>query len=196
MRVKILKCSKSLFVHRRARTRSFGAFQKFASVHVRARVVRAHSAYGKSKFNNFTWYGFLTLYLTISMHLKSFLTFYTAVRSRQSSMSVRVAMGNIMQICSKKQTFWKRNSSYTIPYNRFLWHGWKEDELEIWFLTTRTPQNGKKVIKLATKLKKCVFHRWRHVFLSLTQFISLIPERFSPKFGYVVAQPILYKTYV
>ena len=158
--------------------------------------MRAHSAYGKSKFNKFTWFGIFTLYSTISMHLKSFLTFYKAVRSRQSSKSVRAAMGNLMQIRSKKLTFWKCNSSYTSRSIPILWHGWKEDELEIWFLTTLTPQKCKKVIKLATKLKKCVFHRWRHVFLSLTQFISLIPERFSPKFGYVVAQQILYKKYV
>ena len=114
-RVKILKCSKSLSEPRRARTRSFWAFQKFPSVRVRARVMRARNAHGKSKFRFFTFFWFLIQYSTIFIYLQLFLTFHKAVHARQSSKSARAAMGNIMQIWSKTWHFAKRYSCKTSP---------------------------------------------------------------------------------
>ena len=84
-----------------ARTRSFRAFPNFPSVRVRARVVRARSANEWQKFKMFTWFGFLVRQLTICIHLQSLLTFYKAVRARQSLKSARAAMGNIMQKWAK-----------------------------------------------------------------------------------------------
>ena len=56
------------------------------------------------------------------------------------------------------------------------------------------------VIILASELKKCIFHWWRPfclacVFVLSIEVISLTGDRFSPKFWYVVADTILYKTY-
>ena len=92
-------------------TRSFRAFQKFSSVRVRARAVRTRSAHESQKFKIFTWFGFLIRKFTISIHLQSLLTFYKAVRARQSLKSARAAMGNIMQKWAKTCHFWNRNSS-------------------------------------------------------------------------------------
>ena len=78
------------------RTSSFRAFRNFLSVRVRARVVRARSAYVWQKFKIFTWFGFLIRQLTISIHLQSLLTFHKAMRARQSLKSARAAMGDIM----------------------------------------------------------------------------------------------------
>ena len=92
-------------------TRSFRAFQKFSSVRVRARAVRTRSAHESQKFKIFTWFGFLIRKFTISIHLQSLLTFYKAVRARQSLKSARAAMGNIMQKWAKTCHFSKQNNS-------------------------------------------------------------------------------------
>ena len=141
-----------------ARTRSFRAFPNFPSVRVRARVVRAHSARKGQNSKFFTWFGFLIQQLTISIHLQSLLTFHKAVRARQSLKSARAAMGNIMQKWAKTGHFWNQNSSRTNRQIQFLYHGWKEHELEIRFHTTLTGKKWNKVIILASKLKKMNFY--------------------------------------
>ena len=140
-----------------ARTRSFRAFPNFPSVRVRARVVRARSANEWQKFKIFTWFGFLIQQLTISIDFQSLLTFHKAVRARQSLKSARAAMGNIMQKLAKTFHFWNWNSSRTNQKNQFLYHGWKEHELEIRFHTTLTRTKWNKVIILASKLEKMYF---------------------------------------
>ena len=148
-----------------ARTRSFRAFPNFPSVRVRARVVRARSANEWQKFKIFTWFGFLIQQLTISIDFQSLLTFHKAVRARQSLKSARAAMGNIMQKLAKTFHFWNWNSSRTNLKIKFLYHGWKEHELEIRFHTTLTRTKWNKVIILASKLEKFIF--------LMTSFLSL-----------------------
>ena len=139
------------------RTRSFRAFQKFPSIRVRARVVRTRNAHEWQKFQILTWFGFLIRQLTISIHLQSLLTFHKAVRARQSLKSARAAMGNIMQKFAKTCHFSNQNSSRTNLQIQFLYHGWKEHELEIRFHTTLTRTKWNKVIILTSKLKKMYF---------------------------------------
>ena len=79
---------------------------------------------------------------------------------------------------------------------QFLYHGWKEHELEIRFHTTLTPTKWKKVIIFAPELKKCDFHWWRHNVLRSIEVISLTGDRFSPKFWYVIAETIAFRIIV
>ena len=78
---------------------------------------------------------------------------------------------------------------------QFLYHGWKEHELEIRFHTTLIPRKWNKVIIFAPELKKCNFHWWRHNVLRSIEVISPTGDQFSPKFWYVIAESILYKIY-
>ena len=162
------------------RTRSFRAFQNFPSVRVRARVVRVRNAHEWQKFKILTWFGFLIRQLTISIHLQSLLTFHKAVRARQSLKSARAAMGNIMQKWAKTCYFWNQNSSRTNHKIQFLYHGWKEHELEIRFHTTLTRTKRNKVIILASKLKKKIFDDIIFVFvelrLSRLPMINFLPD--------------------
>jgi len=75
---------------------------------------------------------------------------------------------------------------------QFLYHGWKENELEIQFHTTLTPKKWKKVMIFAPELKKCNFHWWRRDILCSIEVISLIGDWFFAKFWYVVAETIIF----
>ena len=133
--------------------------------------------------------------LTISICLQSLLTFHKAVRARQSSKSARAAMGNIMQKLAKTCHFWNQIARELTVRSQFLYHGWKEHELEIRFHTTLTRTKWNKVIILASKLEKILFFWWRHFCLCSIEIIPLTDNRFSPRFWYVVAETILYKKY-
>jgi len=76
---------------------------------------------------------------------------------------------------------------------QFLYHGWKEHELEIRFHTTLTPRKWKKVMIFASKLKKCNFYWWRHNILCSIHVISLISYWSSAKFWYIVAEIIIFR---
>ena len=78
---------------------------------------------------------------------------------------------------------------------QILFYGWKANEWEIQIQEKNWPIGHCDVIILASELKKCIFKKWRHVFLCLSEIISLTSGRFSPKFWYVVVWTILYKKY-
>ena len=115
---------------------------------------------------------------------------------RQSSKSARAAMGNIMQIWSKTCHFKNRNSSSDSPLtpNFYIMVGesmsWRYDFIPPWLVQSVTKSSYWHLNS------KNVFCWWRHFCLCLIEIISLIGDRSSPRFWYVVAEIILYQKYV